>query len=339
MSIANRWLKLSFSLVFSNLVLTGYLLPASAGYQNPAFDRGCGRMSHGDWDGAVESFGEAIGFDQTNKEAFFKRGQCFYNLKNTQLAIEDFSHVIQMDPSDADAFLWRGTANAKSDHHDEAVHDYLKAIHLKPELAQQYEQEGGAGVAAQGDAVQVNRGEVLNKRWGAPLQIVTNKRAAAVGSPENQGAIKDYKEAMAIYLNGEGSARGRGNGGESPIQPDKPGPDSDLTTTSMRIEELDAAIKSDPSNASFFFRRGRQYRLQGNFDKALADYNEAIRLNPMKSRFYIARARLYHEHGDTVLSQADIKKAQSVDPKAPRHIDFKEPGGSRKEMPDQADDE
>jgi Tfp pilus assembly protein PilF len=100
-----------------------------------------------------------------------------------------------------------------------------------------------------------------------------------------------------------------------------------LDEPEVRIEQLDAAIKDDPSNGVLHFRRAVIYKRLGKTDKALADFTEAIRLDPMKSRFYLARARLYHEQNQPDLAQADIKKAQNVDPTAPRHVHFNDGKG------------
>ncbi|HEY9715211.1 MAG TPA: hypothetical protein V6C72_17200, partial [Chroococcales cyanobacterium] len=68
-------------LVSAGLVAAG-LVAAAQAYDSPAFDRGTAEMSRGDFDGAIMSFGEAIGFDANNKSAYSKRGQCFFHLKN-----------------------------------------------------------------------------------------------------------------------------------------------------------------------------------------------------------------------------------------------------------------
>jgi tetratricopeptide (TPR) repeat protein len=81
------------------------------------------------------------------------------------------------------------------------------------------------------------------------------------------------------------------------------------------IKQLNDAIRDDPKNPAYFYRRANLYHQLGDKQHALSDYSEAIRKEPMNSQFYLARARLYAEHGDTVLSQADEKQAHFVDPR------------------------
>lgn len=82
-----------------------------------------------------------------------------------------------------------------------------------------------------------------------------------------------------------------------------------------KIEELSNAIKLDPKNAAYYYKRANLYQQAGDFQKAKSDFTDSIRIEPMNSQFYLARARLYADHGDKVLAEADEKQARFVDPK------------------------
>jgi hypothetical protein len=41
-------------------------------------------MSHGDYDGAVNALGEAIGFNDKDATAYLLRGECFFKIEQLQ---------------------------------------------------------------------------------------------------------------------------------------------------------------------------------------------------------------------------------------------------------------
>lgn len=261
----------------------------ASAYENSALERGDTQMSHRDFDGAINAFGEAIGFDMNNAEAYLKRGQCFYQMKNYQSALTDFNHLLTLKPNDAQAMLWAGTAESRLGNNKKAVDFYLRAMRADPQLVNQSQRPAAGGV-----------------------------------NPHNEGAVSAYEEAIALYRS-EGKHDDVSDVAatkKSDIAPSGLGANSSLKMAQVRIEELNAAIQADPSNATLFFKRGRAHKELGNVDKAVADFSEAIRLDPMQSKFYIARARVYHEQHQPELSAADITKAQNVNPRVARHFKF-----------------
>ncbi len=285
-------------------LVASLVLAANAAFaeQLSIMERGDAEMSHRDYDGAISSFTEALGFAMNNTAAYFKRGQCYYYQKKYPEALSDFEYMLKANPKDSQALLWSGTAEAKLGHEIKAVELYVRAMHADPQLVVQYQK----GQAESGKKV-----EPVN--------------------PRNQGAVSAYERAVAQYLM-ENPGAGVGSSAvsapsavfKSDIAPSGSEPDSTLSEPELKIEQLDAAIHDDPSNASLRFRRAMVNKRLGHIDKALADLAEAISLDPMKSRFYLARARLYHEQNQPELSLVDVKKAQSVDPTVPRRINFDE---------------
>ena len=330
----------------------------SGAYSSQAYDRGLAEMGRGDWDGAILSFGEVIGFDMNNLDAYMKRGKCFYHLNNYNEAIGDFSHVLDNKPDHVDALLWRGTVNSKAGNHDASVRDYLGAIRCDPSLAKRFQAAGEPAPAPDGAA------------------------GAKSGNVQNPGAVKDYERAMALFLNQKQSDNlpaqtGLGSGGEKvkdKVKDDvaEPGrkaaqqrrnrqrdhaeqeqdggnsqtvaalPDNDADlkkdTSSQRIDktairrrigQLNSALELDDRNPVLIYRRGVLYERLLNYDKALSDYSRAINLTPMEATYYLARARIYHNQDQPDLEQDDIRKAQSIDPLLPAKIHFVDKADSK----------
>ena len=55
---------------------------------------------------------------------------------------------------------------------------------------------------------------------------------------------------------------------------------------------------SIPSNAQDYYKRGRDYHREANYDRAISDYTQAIALNPNYTDAYAWRAVAYFEKGD-----------------------------------------
>jgi len=63
------------------------------------------------------------------------------------------------------------------------------------------------------------------------------------------------------------------------------------------LADYEAAIKLDPTEAAFFYNRGAVQFERGQPSKALADYNEAIRLDPRHEIAYVGRAVIWNRQG------------------------------------------
>jgi tetratricopeptide (TPR) repeat protein len=174
------------------------LPPARAEYENPAFDRGKARMGHGDWDGAVESFGESIGFSSESPDPYFLRGQCFLHMKNYDLAITDFGHALQIAPDKSEIYLWRGAAYSKTNQDEGAIKDYEQAIRLDPKLAKNYYDGEKRAANLQPEAAAVGRPEFK----GRP-EVFARGGTHFTQQSKDEHSIGLYKAAMSrVYPNG-----------------------------------------------------------------------------------------------------------------------------------------
>lgn len=78
------------------------------------------------------------------------------------------------------------------------------------------------------------------------------------------------------------------------------------------VEDLNLAIKySRHEDENLYNRRGYAYVIQGDYGKAIADYNEAARLEPSDERVYEGRARAFALQNRPDLALADYARASS----------------------------
>ena len=80
------------------------------------------------------------------------------------------------------------------------------------------------------------------------------------------------------------------------------------------IAEYNKAIELDPRQASYYRERGLIYKVKGNYDRALADYDRAIALDPEDAKAYNGRGEIRHTLGQLREAVADYDRAIALDP-------------------------
>jgi tetratricopeptide (TPR) repeat protein len=63
--------------------------------------------------------------------------------------------------------------------------------------------------------------------------------------------------------------------------------------------------RNDADYADFYYNRAVDYQAIGNFDRAMADYNEAIRRAPKELNNYCGRASTFEDMGQLDKANAD----------------------------------
>jgi lipoprotein NlpI len=81
------------------------------------------------------------------------------------------------------------------------------------------------------------------------------------------------------------------------------------------IADYDHAIRLEPEAAAFYYDRGVAYHAGGGVNRAIVDYNKAIRLDPGSFRAYRARGLAYLYSGASAKALADVSQASEIDPK------------------------
>ena len=74
------------------------------------------------------------------------------------------------------------------------------------------------------------------------------------------------------------------------------------------------AIKRDPKLPSAFIDRGWGYSAKGDFDRAVADFSQAVQLDPKSSSGYSGRGFAYFLAGAPPKALADLTQANALSP-------------------------
>ena len=81
------------------------------------------------------------------------------------------------------------------------------------------------------------------------------------------------------------------------------------------IADFNEAIRLDPKVALAYIYRGKAWGAKGEYDKAIADFNEAIRLNPKLGAAYFSRGIAWEAKGNLDRAIADLNEAIRLNPK------------------------
>ncbi len=85
------------------------------------------------------------------------------------------------------------------------------------------------------------------------------------------------------------------------------------------IADYNEAIRLNPKDAKGYNDRGIAYDNKGDLDHTIADYNDAIRLNPKNDQFYENRGVAYLYSGNLAKALVDVREASELNPKNAYH--------------------
>ena len=92
------------------------------------FRRGVCLRLLGRYGDAIAALTEAVNLNPDLAEAYFRRGICFYNMNEDDLAVLDFKHAGNIEYQDPRPRLWEGFAFAKKGEYHEAIRAYGAAL-------------------------------------------------------------------------------------------------------------------------------------------------------------------------------------------------------------------
>ncbi len=70
--------------------------------------------------------------DENLGDAYYDRGNAYYNLEDHHQAIRNYSQTLRLDPGNADAYYNRGNSYFSKGDYKHALTDYQKAYSLNP---------------------------------------------------------------------------------------------------------------------------------------------------------------------------------------------------------------
>ncbi len=186
-------------------------------------------LQQGQYDRAVSSYTEALGYDQQDPTVYFSRGMAYLNLSRgsadegsltayEQLALEDFAAAISLNSDYLDAYSVRGYLyyerayrNDNTDDYARSLADYDQIIRLTPEYAEAYNMRcwirGITGSELDQALRDCNQGLELDP---SNVNILDSRGFVHLRRNEWAAAVEDYSAGLAIDPQHVESLYGRG---------------------------------------------------------------------------------------------------------------------------------
>ncbi len=220
------------------------------------------------FDGALESYDNALALKPDIAEALNNRGNALLELKRFEKALESYDKALAVRPGYAEAFYNRGNTLRELNRFGEALASYERALALKPDSAEAF---NGRGNALQ-----------QLKRLDEALESYDKALALNPGSADtfyNRGnallELKQFEEALASYDSAlalkPDHALAFNNRGNALLE---------LKRFEEALECFSRALALKPDYAPAFNNLGFALKSLKRFGEALASYNRALALKP-----------------------------------------------------------
>ena len=197
----------------------------------------------------------------------------------------------------------RGLAYFHRGDYDLAIADYSQAIRLDPKDAYSHNNRGSA-YRAKGDY------DRAIADYDQSIQLDPKERAhyynrglAYSDKGDYDLAIADYNQAIQLDPKFATATRTAVSFTTSRAITTAPSP---TTTRRSRL---------NPRFVLAYISRGGVYSAKGDYDRAIADYNQAIQINPEADLAYHNRGLAYSDKGDYDRAIADYNQAIQINPK------------------------
>jgi tetratricopeptide (TPR) repeat protein len=240
-----------------------------------------------------------------------RRGSALAARRDFAPALADLSKAIELSPNEAEYYYQRANTYATSGQADLALADYDHALVLQQDLLPAYIPRAEIKLAMNDSPGAVADLEAVDRL--APKQA--DLRFTLAGLYERidrlPAAIEQYSlwiqnhpddSRMATALAGRCLSGALQNQG-------LPAALSDCNWVMHRVD------KKDEHNAFLFVSRGLVRLRQGDYDRAIADFNDALKLAPKNARALYARAVAESRKNDHKDSASDLEAARQIAPR------------------------
>jgi tetratricopeptide (TPR) repeat protein len=173
-------------------------------------NRGNAYASKGDYDRAIEDYGQSIKLNPAYAKPLNNRGITYYKKGDYDRAIKDFDEALKLNPHYANAFANRAQAYQKKNDYERATGDYDEAIRFEPNLETVW--NGRCWVRAILGELQAALADCNNALQLKPNDAATYDSRGLVYLKMGQfdPAIDDYTSALRIQPNLASALYGRG---------------------------------------------------------------------------------------------------------------------------------
>ena len=266
---------------------------------------------------AIRDLDERIKVNADDPISYINRGNAYFYIHNYERAISDYSKFIQIYPDSAKAYLNRGYARFRNSEYDKAVSDYSQAIKIDPVYAEAYDARSsayehiGESSQAQEDAEKAlelgfdlqDHAEDYTFELIEDLVQLCPKNAKVYyykGLVDEYAgnynlAIDSYSEAIRLDPKYAEAYHGRGTAYYYKAQKEEDRAIADYNQAiqfyDKAIADYERAARNGPLHyyelaLDVYFKRGKLYAENSDYDSAIADMSRIIELDDSISTDY-----------------------------------------------------
>ncbi len=253
----------------------------------------------GDYERAVQYYARDIDREPQQPNHYLARAACYLNLMQKERALADVERALKLTPKNAVALQLRGEIYSMDKDYDSALEYFSRAQEINPNWAVPY----------------FDRGSVLmdQKEFSAALSEL-NKAVSLL----SQFSLFYIIRSLAHFRLGDLDAAHKDQDQAMSISEKEA---LTMIDVNMQVYEdsLDWAedyyariISKQP--ASWLAHQGRAdaYRINGQHEKAIADYTRAIELMPKEARLYLGRGKSYSALNEVEKAGKDFQTVLTI---------------------------
>jgi tetratricopeptide (TPR) repeat protein/tRNA A-37 threonylcarbamoyl transferase component Bud32 len=279
--------------------------PRNVDHAKIIYEQGADKYQKQNYQGAIESFTQAIKINPDYAQAYNERGDAFYRLGNYEKSQSDSSEAIRLNPQDANAYYDRGFTLYTLNNYNGAIADFSQAITINSKNADAYYARGLA-------RSQIKEKQNAIEDFNQAIAINSDYAAAYLERAKifrKQGkkleAIKDFDEAIALKPENPEYYYERGLA------------NFQLNQRQSAKKDFSKTIELDSKHIKAYLMRGDIYTESGDTQKAYTDYNQAFLLDDKFPETYIHWGKFRLRNNDIEGAIKDFQKAIQLEPKEP----------------------
>lgn len=236
-------------------------------------------------DEAIVEFKKAIELDPNHSYAYNGLGMVYSEQNKLEKAINAYEKAVELNPKNIQASGNLGNVYAYLNQWDNAIRVYQKVIDISPPT--RYDLIAWA---------RNYKADVLIQMGREGEAIVEYERAIAEYQKATQNTPSDRKDLIASNHIRLGSLL------------------SEMGRESEAIAEYEKAIKIGYKSSSLYYRLGKAYYLQSNFQQASYYYRKALEINPRNSFAYNGLGIIYLNQGNRRAAITNFEQATRINP-------------------------
>jgi tetratricopeptide (TPR) repeat protein len=225
-------------------------------------------------------------------------------------ALADLSNAIQLAPDEPEYYYERANAYRANGHADLALTDYDRVLTLKQDFLAAYIPRAEIKLAKQDTAAALADLEAVDRL--APSQA--DLRFMLAELYERMDRLPSAIEQFSLWMQNHPDdsrmpAAMAGRCLSSALQ--NQGLSAALSDCNAAMHRVD---KKNEHYSHLYVSRGLVRLRQGEYDKALADFNDALKMTPKNARALYARGVAESRKNDRKQSAADLEAAAQIEP-------------------------